>query len=97
MEVNYENEDLALVRLFSLPSSFNNLRDTICISRDTLTLAEVYEALQQREKMKTMVHVEGSSKEEALLVCGRTEQRTTTNNYNTDKSKTNRGCSMSKG
>jgi hypothetical protein len=65
MEINYEDEDLALLLLVSLPSSLTNFRDTICISRDTLTLAKVYEALQQREKMKTMVHAEGSSKAEA--------------------------------
>jgi hypothetical protein len=50
MEVNYEDEDLALLLLVSFPSSFTNFCDTICISRDTLTIAEVYEALQQRKK-----------------------------------------------
>jgi hypothetical protein len=45
MEVNYEDEDLALLLLVSLPSSFKKIRDTICISRDTLTLAKVYESL----------------------------------------------------
>jgi hypothetical protein len=80
MEVNYEDEDLALLLLVSLPSSFTNFRDIICLSRDTLTLAKVHEAIQQREKMKTMVQAEGSSKAEALQVHGRTEQRTTTNN-----------------
>jgi hypothetical protein len=69
MEVKYEDEDLALLLLVSLPSSFTNFRDTICISHDTLTLTEVYEALQQREKMKSMVQVESSSsKAEALEV-----------------------------
>jgi hypothetical protein len=47
--------------------------------------------------MKTMVQAEGLSKAEALQVCGRTEQRTTNNNYNRDKSKTDRGYSKSKG
>jgi hypothetical protein len=51
MEAKYEDEDLALLLLVSLPSSFTNFCDTICISRDILTLAEVYEALEQREKM----------------------------------------------
>jgi hypothetical protein len=97
MEVKYEDEDLALLLLVSLPSSFTNFCDTICISRDTLTLTKVYEALQQREKMKTMVQAESSSKAEALQVRGRTEQRTTTTNNNNDKSKTDRGCSKSKG
>jgi hypothetical protein len=45
MEVKYEDEDLALLLLVSLPSSFTNFCDTICISCDTLTLVEVYQAL----------------------------------------------------
>ncbi|CAD6231032.1 unnamed protein product [Miscanthus lutarioriparius] len=52
MEVKYDDEDLALLLLCSLPTSFANFRDTILLSRDELTLAEVYEALQTREKMK---------------------------------------------
>jgi hypothetical protein len=69
MEVKYEDEDLALLLLVSLPSSFMNFRDTIRISRDTLTLTKVYEALQQREKMKSRVQAESlSSKAEALEV-----------------------------
>ncbi|KAK1647990.1 hypothetical protein QYE76_065795 [Lolium multiflorum] len=69
------------------------------VNRDELTLAEVYEALQQREKMKSMVQAEGSSsKAEALQVRGRTENRNNNyNNYNRDKSKTDRGRSKSKG
>jgi hypothetical protein len=47
--------------------------------------------------MKTMVQAESSSKVEALQVRGRTEQRTSNNNYNRDKSKTDRGRSKSKG
>jgi hypothetical protein len=88
MEVKYEDEDLDLLLLVSLPSSFTNFCDTICLSSEILTLAKVYEALQQREKMKTMVQAEDSSKVEALKVHGRIEQRTTNNNYNRDKSKT---------
>ena len=96
MEVKYDNEDLALILLVSLPNSFVNFRDTLLYSRDELTLAEVYEALQQREKMKSMVQAEGSSsKAEALQVRGRTENRN--NNYNRDKRKNDRGRSKSKG
>jgi hypothetical protein len=96
MEVKYDDEDLALILLVSLPNSFANFRDTLLYSRDELTLAKVYEALQQREKMKSMVQAEGSSsKAEALHVRGRTEN--INNNYNRDKNKTNRGRSKSKG
>jgi hypothetical protein len=68
-------------------------------SCDELTLAEVYEALQQREKLKSMVQAEGSSsKAEALQVRGKTENRNNNhNNYNRDKSKTDKCRSKSKG
>jgi hypothetical protein len=88
MEVNYEDEDPALLLLVSLH---------ICIRYDTLTLDDVYEALKQREKIKTMVQAEGLSKAEAWQVHGRTEQRTTNNSYNRDKSKTDQCRSKSKG
>jgi len=55
MEVKYDDEDLGLLWLCSLPSSYASFCDTILLSRDKLTLAEVCEALQSREKMKGMV------------------------------------------
>jgi hypothetical protein len=58
MEVKYGEEDLGLILLCSLPSSYSNFRDTILYSRDTLTLNEVYEALHAKEKMKEMVSAE---------------------------------------
>lgn len=61
MEVKYDDEDLALLILCSLPSSFANFQDTILYSYDELTVAEVYEALQQKEKMKNMLQSEESS------------------------------------
>ena len=61
MEVNYDDEDLGLHLLCSLPSSYASFRDTILLSRDELTLAEVCEALQSKEKMKGMVQSDGSS------------------------------------
>ena len=99
IEVKYEDEDLCLLLLCSLPNSFSNFRDTILLSRDKLTLAEVYEALQQREKMKSMVQAESSSsKAEALQVRGRPEQRDNYHyNNNRDKSKTDRGRLKSNG
>ena len=91
MEVKYDDEDLGLLMLVSLPSSFSNFRDTILLSRDELTLAEVYDALMQREKMKTMVQAESSSsKAEALQVRGRSEERDNNYSNNRGKSKGNR-------
>ena len=45
MKVEFDDEDLELLLLCSLSSSYFNFRDTILLSRDELTLAEVYEAL----------------------------------------------------
>jgi hypothetical protein len=47
MEIKYEDEDLGLLLLCSLPSFFTNFCHTILLSCDELTVAEVYEALQQ--------------------------------------------------
>ena len=41
MEVKYEDEDLGLLLLCSLPSSYASFRDTILLSCDELTLAKV--------------------------------------------------------
>ena len=100
MEVKYDDEDLALLLLCSLPNSFANFRDTILLSRDELTTTEVYEALLAREKMKGMVQKEetSSSKGDALQVRGRPEQRDNHyHNNNRDKSKGDRSRSKSKG
>jgi hypothetical protein len=76
MEVKYEDEDLGLILLCSLPSSFANFRDTVLYSCDTLTLNDVCEALQAKEKMKQMVSSNGSaSNVEALAAHGRTEKK----------------------
>uniref|UniRef100_A0ACD5VA56 Uncharacterized protein n=1 Tax=Avena sativa TaxID=4498 RepID=A0ACD5VA56_AVESA len=67
MEVKYDDEDLALLLLCSLPSSYTHFRDTMLLSREKITLDEVQDALKQREKMKSMVQADGaSSKAEAL-------------------------------
>ncbi|WVZ79655.1 hypothetical protein U9M48_027210 [Paspalum notatum var. saurae] len=76
MEVKYEDEDLGLILVCSLPSSFVNFRDTILYSRDTLTLNDVCEALQAKEKIKQMVFSDGSaSNGESLAARGRTEKK----------------------
>ena len=100
MEVEYDEEDLGLMLLCSLPSSYTNFRDTILYSRDTLTLNEVYEALHSKEKMKQMVSHDGSSSSsqaEGLSVRGRTKDKNP-NNGNRDKSSNGyRGRSKSRG
>ena len=46
LEIKYEEEDLGLMLLCSLPNSYATFRDTILYNRDTLTLNEVYEMKQ---------------------------------------------------
>lgn len=77
MEVTYDEEDLGLILLCSLPISYSNIRDTILYSRDTLTLNEVYEALYSKKKMKQMVSTDGSSSSQAegLSVRGRSKEK----------------------
>jgi hypothetical protein len=77
MEVKFDDEDLALLLLCSLPASYNNFRDTILYSHDELTVAKVYEALTTKEKMRQMVNSEDAtgSSGEALNVRGHTEQK----------------------
>ncbi|WVZ74347.1 hypothetical protein U9M48_022542 [Paspalum notatum var. saurae] len=78
MEVKYEDEDLGLILVI----------DTILYSRDTLTLNDVCEALQAKEKMKQMVSSDGSaSNGEALAARGRTEKKSN----NTSRGKSSNG------
>ena len=94
MEVEYEDEDLCLLLLCSLPSSFASFHDTILLSRDELTISDVFEALQSREKMKGMVRSDGSSsKGDALQVRGRFEQRSFNESNDHFKSQESRGHS----
>jgi len=97
MEVHFVDEDLGLLLLCSLPSSYANFRDTILLSRDELTLSKVYEALQSKEKMKGMVQSDGSSSMgEALHVRGRTEHKTYNDSNEREKSLDGRGRSKSR-
>ena len=74
LEVKYEDEDLGLILLCSMPSSYAIFRDTILYSRDTLTLDEVYDVLFSNEKMKQLV-VESEARGEGLSVRGRPQAR----------------------
>ncbi|KAF3680130.1 hypothetical protein FXO38_02446 [Capsicum annuum] len=56
LEVKYDEEDLGLILLCSLPASYTTFRDTILFSCDTLTIDEVYDTLFSKEKMKHLVN-----------------------------------------
>lgn len=74
MVVKYDEEDLGLILLCFLPSSYSNFRDTILYSRDILTLNEVYEALQdKKKKMKNkwyLLKVQNHKQKACLFVVG---------------------------
>ena len=70
LEVKYEEEDLGLMLLCSLPNSYATFRDTILYSCDTLTLNEFYEALLSMEKMKQLI-VRSEAHGDSLFVRGR--------------------------
>ena len=74
MEVKYDEEDLGLILLYLLPSSYATFRGTILYSRDTLTLKEVFDALFCKEKMKQLV-VRSMAQAEGLVIRGRTRER----------------------
>ena len=74
MEVRYNEEDLGLILLCSLPSSYMTFRDTILYSHDTLTLDDVYNSLYSKEKMKQLV-VGFEAQREGLVVWRRTQKR----------------------
>ena len=78
MEVKCDEEDLSLILLCSLPSSYSMFRDTILYSRDTLTIDEVYDAIASFKKMKYLT-IRSESQGEGLVVCGRTQERSSGN------------------
>lgn len=55
LEVKHDKEDLALILLCLLPTSYSSFRDTILFNRDTLTIDDVYDALYSKEKMKHLL------------------------------------------
>ncbi|KAG8501536.1 hypothetical protein CXB51_004015 [Gossypium anomalum] len=66
MEVQYDKEDLGLILLCSLPSSYSTFRDTILYTRESLTVDEVYDSLSTYDKMK--------HQGESLIARGRQDQ-----------------------
>ena len=74
LEAKYEEQDIGLMLLCSLPNSYAIFRDTILYSRDTLTLNEVYEALFSKEKMKQLI-VGLEAQGDSLFVCGKPQEK----------------------
>ena len=75
LDVKYEDNDLALFMLSSLPDSYSHFRDTIIYSRDTLVLDNVITILDSKEKMKHIMNGGSEVKAEGLNVKGRLFER----------------------
>ncbi|KAG8499179.1 hypothetical protein CXB51_005552 [Gossypium anomalum] len=67
MEVQYDKEDLGLILLCLLPSSYSTFGDTILYSRESLTVDEVYDSLTSYDKMKHLM-VKPDSQGEGLII-----------------------------
>ena len=86
LEVKYDEEDLGLILLCSLPPSFSTLMDTIIYSWVTLSLEEVYTALSSKEKMKE-INPGHEPKAEGLNARGRSSEKSSTSYHNKSRSK----------
>ena len=78
-----DDENQAVILLNSLPPAYNQLRDTIRYSRDSLSIEELESAIRSKEleiRAKKKTGVSGSNNE-ALNVRGRTEKRNNNQKY----------------
>ena len=74
MEVKYDEANLGLILLCSLPSSYSDFRNTILYNHETLTLDDVDESLCSKETMKQLVNG-FEAKPEGLVARGRFHER----------------------
>ncbi|WP_168415623.1 zinc finger domain-containing protein, partial [Acinetobacter indicus] len=72
--VEYEDDDKALVLLFSLPSSYKHIVDILQHGRESITLEEVVGALKAKEQKKRIVS-EGLSGDSLVIARGRSSSR----------------------
>nr|GEU77357.1 zinc finger, CCHC-type [Tanacetum cinerariifolium] len=73
IEVKFEDEDLALLLLTSLPASYEHFVDTLLYRREALTLEDVMDTLNSKE-IKERSKTNGDDGE-GLYVKGRTDRR----------------------
>ncbi|KHN13665.1 Retrovirus-related Pol polyprotein from transposon TNT 1-94, partial [Glycine soja] len=94
VDVRIDEEDQAVMLLCSLPSSFENLVDTMLFGRDTLTLEEVKATLNSRELKKKITENKGEGGDpEALMARGRLEKRDSkSKNKRRSKYKNEKAC-----
>ncbi|KAH9699562.1 hypothetical protein KPL71_024410 [Citrus sinensis] len=75
INVKIDDEDKAMILLYSLPSSYENLVDTLMYERQTLAMGDVKEALSSKAAIKKETR-DG----EGLTARGRTEKKETSKN-----------------
>ncbi|KAK0599638.1 hypothetical protein LWI29_007194 [Acer saccharum] len=73
IQIEYEDEDKALVLLHSLPKSYENFVDILKHGRETLSLEDVISALNSKDFQRKCEMKEQSG--ESLIVRGRTDKR----------------------
>ena len=75
VDVKIEDEDLALILVCSLPSSYENFVDTMLYGRSTISVAEVKDALLSKELKRKVSVNEGESGSNLYAGRGRTYDR----------------------
>ncbi|GJZ73096.1 retrovirus-related pol polyprotein from transposon TNT 1-94 [Tanacetum coccineum] len=83
IEVKFEDEDLALLLLTSLPASYEHFVDTLLYGREALTLDDVMATLNSKE-IKERSKAKGDAGE-GLYVRGRTDRRDSRYVYKDDQ------------
>ncbi|KAF3643363.1 hypothetical protein FXO38_20632 [Capsicum annuum] len=98
LEVKYDEEDLGLILLCSLPTSYTTFRDIILYNCDNLTIDEVYDALFSKEKMKHLMNGSETQGYGLIIPEERTRERNSEgDDRNRSKSKNrNKTCNQCK-
>jgi hypothetical protein len=89
IEVKFEDEDLALLLLTSLPASYKHFVDTLLYGREALTLEDVMATLNSKE-IKQRSKVKGDDGE-GLYVRGRTDRKNSHQSRGKSRSKSQGG------
>ncbi|GJV01111.1 hypothetical protein Tco_1334680 [Tanacetum coccineum] len=89
VEVKFEDEDLALLLLTSLPASYEHFVDTLLYGREALTLEDVMATLYSKE-IKERSKAKGDDGE-GLYVGGRTDRRDSRQSRGKSRSKSQGG------
>ncbi|GJY08010.1 retrovirus-related pol polyprotein from transposon TNT 1-94 [Tanacetum coccineum] len=89
IKVNFEDEDLALLLLTSLPASYEHFVDTLLYGRKALTLEDVMATLNSKEIKESSKEKGGDG--EGLYVKGRTDRRNSRQSRGKSRSKSRGG------